>query len=68
MENKKKINSGTKVLIILLVTLILIAGVLVALKFIKDKQNIQVKANVGADVNKEPEKEVIKLPTTFARK
>lgn len=66
MENKKKINSGTKVLIILLVTLILIAGVLVALKFIKDKQNIQVKANVGADVNKEPEKEVIKLPTTFA--
>ena len=56
MENKKKINSGTKVLIILLVMLILVAGVLVTLKFVKDKQNIQIQANAEVDENKEPEK------------
>ena len=60
MENKKKINSGTKVLIILLVMLILVAGVLVTLKFVKDKQNIQIQANAEVDENKEHEKEVMR--------
>ncbi len=67
MEEKKRLNNGTKVLLILLVMLIIVAGVLLTLKLIKDiREKSGIQTNTGIVGNKNSENEVIKLPTTFA--
>lgn len=68
MEESKKSSNGIKILIVLLILLMIVAGVLVAIKFIQGNKIKQTQTSAGVEENKEPEKEVIKLPTTFAGK
>ena len=66
MEERKKSSNGIRILIVLLILLMIVAGVLVAIKFIQGNKIKQTQTSAGVEENKEPEKEVIKLPTTFA--
>ena len=68
MEERKKSSNGIRILIVLLILLMIVAGVLVAIKFIQGNKIKQTQTSAGVEENKEPEKEVIKLPTTFAGK
>lgn len=58
-------SKGIKVLIVLLVILIVLAGVLLAIKFIGDKNNKEVPANgvisLGIDTGKQKEEEKVQI-------
>lgn len=60
---KKK---GTKILIIVLIVLIIIAGVLLAVKIVKDKNSVEVANSDNINVNQTSEQGEVKRPKTFA--
>lgn len=68
MKSKENKKGSSKILIFVLILLIIVAGVLFAMKIIKDKENTNVANLNQNEVNEiqEPKKEEVKLPTTFA--
>ncbi len=68
MENRssKKSSSGLKILTAILIILIIIAGVLLAMKILPTMQNAENVANMNTNANNEEEKKEVKQPKTFA--
>lgn len=59
-------KSGTKIFIIVLIVLIIIAGVLFAIKIVKDKNSAEVANSDNIDANQTNQQMEVKKPKTFA--
>lgn len=52
MEERKKSSNGIRILIVLLILLMIVAGVLVAIKFIQGNKIKQTQTSAGVEENK----------------
>ena len=68
MEERKKSSNGIRILIVLLILLMIVAGVLVAIKFIQGNKIKQTQTSAGVEENKEPEKRSNKITNNFCWK